>query len=167
MASLAVNGHPASLGANPAIARTIDNRDIPAPSAKEVRSVLAHNKKSTPGPHWRNILRNEGPKALAKAVREHQNALVTDTTWRDAHQSLLATRMRTADLLKAAEATNAAFSGTSDVFSMEVSVRVASPDTEARFSRFTHIVLSFSNRCGAVPPLTCRCDSSTNAPGTG
>ena len=37
----------------------------------------------------------------------------------DAHQSLLATRMRTADLLKAAEATNTAFA-TSDVFSLEM-----------------------------------------------
>jgi pyruvate carboxylase len=70
-------------------------------------------------PHFRKILRTQGAKALAKAVREHQNVLVTDTTWRDAHQSLLATRMRTADLLKAAEATNTAFNA-SDVFSLEM-----------------------------------------------
>jgi len=70
--------------------------------------------------HWRKTLREQGPKALAKAVRNHQNTLVTDTTWRDAHQSLLATRVRTADILKAAEATNTAFNGTSDVFSLEM-----------------------------------------------
>lgn len=46
-----------------------------------------------------------GPKAFAKAVRRHPGVLVTDTTWRDAHQSLLATRLRTKDILKIAPAT--------------------------------------------------------------
>merc|ERR1711903_435456 len=54
-----------------------------------------------PGP-WRKILREEGPEALAKAVRASPSFLVTDTTWRDAHQSLLATRVRTSDILKIA-----------------------------------------------------------------
>jgi len=40
-----------------------------------------------------------------------------DTTWRDAHQSLLATRMRTDDLLKAAPYTNEALS---NAFSLEM-----------------------------------------------
>ena len=122
IANLAVNGHPTSLGADPALVRTIDNRDIPPPSADEIRSILEKKKTGREGeaPHWRKILREQGPKALAKAVRSHQNTLVTDTTWRDAHQSLLATRMRTADLLKAAEATNTAFNDTSDVFSLEM-----------------------------------------------
>lgn len=121
IANLAVNGHPTSLGADPALVRSIDNRDIPAPSSDEVRAVLEKNKKGSvqEGPHWRRILREQGPEALAKAVRNHHNALITDTTWRDAHQSLLATRMRTADLMKAAEATNTAFTG-SDVFSVEM-----------------------------------------------
>ncbi|KAL7550341.1 hypothetical protein ACHAWF_013578 [Thalassiosira exigua] len=118
LANVAVNGHPTSLGADPALVRTIDNRDIPAPTADEVRSVMQKEDKKE-APHWRKILREQGPEALAKAVRSHQNSLVTDTTWRDAHQSLLATRMRTADLLKAAEATNAAFNDT-DVFSLEM-----------------------------------------------
>jgi pyruvate carboxylase len=47
----------------------------------------------------------EGPEAWAKAVRQHKGVLLTDTTLRDAHQSLLATRMRTHDMLKAAPAT--------------------------------------------------------------
>ena len=47
---------------------------------------------------WRNILVAEGPEAFARAVRTHAHPLITDTTWRDAHQSLLATRIRTADL---------------------------------------------------------------------
>jgi len=33
--------------------------------------------------------------AFAKAVREYPGTLIMDTTWRDAHQSLLATRLRT------------------------------------------------------------------------
>lgn len=47
----------------------------------------------------------DGPEAFAKAVRDHKGLLVMDTTWRDAHQSLLATRVRTLDLLKVAPAT--------------------------------------------------------------
>ncbi|MCB9566991.1 MAG: pyruvate carboxylase [Myxococcales bacterium] len=47
---------------------------------------------------WRDLLRAEGPAAFAKAVRAHQGLLLTDTTWRDAHQSLLATRVRTVDI---------------------------------------------------------------------
>ncbi|CAM9913442.1 unnamed protein product, partial [Heterosigma akashiwo] len=40
-----------------------------------------------------------------KYVRAHEGLLVTDTTWRDAHQSLLATRLRTKDILNIAPAT--------------------------------------------------------------
>lgn len=54
---------------------------------------------------WRNILLEKGPKAFAKAVREHQKPLLMDTTWRDAHQSLLATRVRTNELTNIAPAT--------------------------------------------------------------
>lgn len=44
------------------------------------------------------MLINEGPEAFAKKVRNHQGLLLMDTTFRDAHQSLLATRVRTHDL---------------------------------------------------------------------
>ena len=40
----------------------------------------------------------KGPEGFAKAVREHPGLLLMDTTFRDAHQSLLATRVRTYDL---------------------------------------------------------------------
>jgi pyruvate carboxylase len=40
-----------------------------------------------------------GPEGFARALRERTGVAVTDTTFRDAHQSLLATRVRTADLL--------------------------------------------------------------------
>jgi len=48
----------------------------------------------------KDVLRAEGPEGFAKAVRKNRGTLVTDTTFRDAHQSLLATRVRTYDLLK-------------------------------------------------------------------
>ncbi|GES77569.1 pyruvate carboxylase [Rhizophagus clarus] len=51
---------------------------------------------------WRHILVEKGPEAFAKAVREYNGVLIMDTTWRDAHQSLLATRVRTIDLLNIA-----------------------------------------------------------------
>ena len=52
-------------------------------------------------PHgWRDVLIREGPEAFAKAVRNHKGLLLMDTTFRDAHQSLLATRVRTHDMLR-------------------------------------------------------------------
>ncbi|WP_256796090.1 pyruvate carboxylase [Terrabacter sp. Ter38] len=51
----------------------------------------------------RDRLVAEGPAAFARALREANDVAVTDTTFRDAHQSLLATRMRTRDLLHVAK----------------------------------------------------------------
>ncbi|KAJ3493862.1 hypothetical protein NLG97_g4464 [Lecanicillium saksenae] len=65
---------------------------------------------------WRNILLEQGPKAFAKAVRQNKGCLLMDTTWRDAHQSLLATRVRTVDLLNIAKETSHALS---NLFSLE------------------------------------------------
>ncbi|KAI9670384.1 MAG: pyruvate carboxylase [Caeruleum heppii] len=59
---------------------------------------------------WRNVLVQEGPEAFAKAVRKNEGCLIMDTTWRDAHQSLLATRVRTVDLLNIAKTTSHAYS---------------------------------------------------------
>jgi pyruvate carboxylase len=59
---------------------------------------------------WRNILVKEGPAAFAKAVRANPGCLIMDTTWRDAHQSLLATRVRTVDMLNIAKETSHALS---------------------------------------------------------
>ncbi|KAF9629857.1 putative pyruvate carboxylase protein [Lasiodiplodia theobromae] len=58
---------------------------------------------------WRNIIVEQGPEAFAKAVRAHQGCLIMDTTWRDAHQSLLATRVRTVDILNIAKETSHAY----------------------------------------------------------
>lgn len=47
----------------------------------------------------RDLLRELGPEGFAVALRAQEAVAVTDTTFRDAHQSLLATRVRTTDLL--------------------------------------------------------------------
>ena len=59
---------------------------------------------------WKYLLDKEGPAAYAKAVRENKGCLIMDTTWRDAHQSLLATRVRTVDLLNISKQTSYAYS---------------------------------------------------------
>lgn len=51
----------------------------------------------------RDRLRVLGPVKFAEWVRRQKPLLITDTTMRDAHQSLLATRVRTADLLPTAD----------------------------------------------------------------
>jgi len=50
----------------------------------------------------RQVLADLGPAGFANWMRNHVPLLVTDTTMRDAHQSLLATRLRTKDMLQAA-----------------------------------------------------------------
>jgi pyruvate carboxylase len=57
-----------------------------------------------PPPGSRQRLAELGPEGFARWLRESPNLGVTDTTFRDAHQSLLATRVRTRDLLAAAPA---------------------------------------------------------------
>lgn len=54
----------------------------------------------------KQILDREGPEGLVNWIKEQQKVLITDTTFRDAHQSLLATRVRTYDLVAIAEATS-------------------------------------------------------------
>ncbi|KAK3068736.1 pyruvate carboxylase, partial [Teratosphaeriaceae sp. CCFEE 6253] len=71
-------------------------------------SELDISKPCTSG--WRSIIVDQGPAAFAKAIRAHKGCLIMDTTWRDAHQSLLATRMRTVDLCNIAAATSHALS---------------------------------------------------------
>ena len=53
----------------------------------------------------KQLLDREGPEAVKNYVLHEKRLLITDTTMRDAHQSLLATRMRTRDMLGAAEGT--------------------------------------------------------------
>ena len=51
----------------------------------------------------RQLLREVGPDEFARRLRAQDRVAVTDTTFRDAHQSLLATRVRTRDLLAVAD----------------------------------------------------------------
>lgn len=59
----------------------------------------------SPPPGTVQILEREGPRGLADWVLAQDRPLLTDTTMRDAHQSLLATRVRTKDILGIAPAT--------------------------------------------------------------
>ena len=52
----------------------------------------------------RQLLDEHGPEAVAKWMKEQTRLLITDTTMRDGHQSLLATRMRSIDMIKVAPA---------------------------------------------------------------
>nr|WP_205422882.1 pyruvate carboxylase [Granulicatella sp. zg-ZJ] len=63
------------------------------PTKLHARSVFDYPK---------HVLDTKGPDALAKWISEQHELLLTDTTFRDAHQSLLATRMRTHDMVKIA-----------------------------------------------------------------
>jgi len=123
LANLAVNGHPAALGADPAalpkISADVLTPTAPEPAAAAAAAAPAAASKiiDTSEPGWRSVLLEKGPEGYAKAVREHKGLLLTDTTWRDAHQSLLATRMRTADLVKCADYTSEALA---ECFSLEM-----------------------------------------------
>jgi pyruvate carboxylase len=56
-----------------------------------------------PPPGLRDKLRELGPEKFAEWTRKQTKLLLTDTTMRDAHQSLLATRFRSFDMLRVAE----------------------------------------------------------------
>lgn len=66
--------------------------------------VVLPKASGTPAPGTRDKLHELGPVKFAAWVRAQERLLITDTTFRDAHQSLLAARVRTVDLLGAAEA---------------------------------------------------------------
>ncbi len=65
----------------------------------------------------KQVLDTKGPEAVAEWVKKQENVLLTDTTFRDAHQSLLATRVRTNDFVKIAQATGEAMP---ELFSSEM-----------------------------------------------
>ncbi|TGD43603.1 pyruvate carboxylase [Pseudotabrizicola sediminis] len=90
IADITVNGHPETAGrAKPAA-------EAKAPKAPKVRAE--------PAMGTRNLLEQKGPQAVADWMRAQTKVLITDTTMRDGHQSLLATRMRSIDMIKVAPA---------------------------------------------------------------
>ena len=68
------------------------------PVAPEVTQSKAKSTKA--------LIDSLGPKGFSDWLYNHKQVMITDTTMRDAHQSLLATRFRTIDLLSAADAYN-------------------------------------------------------------
>ncbi len=80
-----VNGNPAVAG------KRRPERIDPAP--------LPQHDGSAPPPGTRQLLDRLGPEKFAEWTRGERRLLLTDTTYRDAHQSLLATRVRTYDML--------------------------------------------------------------------
>ncbi len=88
IADITVNGHPET-----------KDRPMPRPDLKEARPPAL---KAEPQMGTRNLLEQKGPQAVADWMKAQRQLLITDTTMRDGHQSLLATRMRSIDMIKVA-----------------------------------------------------------------
>ncbi len=90
----------------------------PLKSADLIEARVPEIDYTTPRPSGsRDLLMTLGAEGLSKWILEQKKLLLTDTTMRDAHQSNLATRVRTHDLLKIAEPTSYL---ASDIFSLEM-----------------------------------------------
>ncbi|MBM1687825.1 pyruvate carboxylase [Sulfitobacter geojensis] len=90
IADISVNGHPETKG----FPRLSPSTRQPKPPANRAESMMG----------TRNLLEQKGPAAVADWMGKQQQLLITDTTMRDGHQSLLATRMRSHDMIKVAPA---------------------------------------------------------------
>jgi pyruvate carboxylase len=84
LADVTVNGHP-------------ETRGRPTPSPKAAEPVLPYIDGKVPD-GTKQLLDKLGPQKFAEWMRNEKRVLMTDTTMRDGHQSLLATRMRTYDI---------------------------------------------------------------------
>ena len=73
------------------------------PTSLEVAAIPATSN-AEPRAGTRQLLQKLGPKKFAEWAKREKRLLITDTTFRDAHQSLMATRVRTHDLLATAPA---------------------------------------------------------------
>jgi pyruvate carboxylase len=87
---VSVNGNPEVKGARPQNLRT--------------PVVPAFDPDAPPPPGTRDLWKKLGTDGFCRWIRDSKNLLVTDTTFRDAHQSLLATRLRTYEMNKVAPA---------------------------------------------------------------
>ena len=82
---------------------TVNQPHGPAPVTLDPVTKLPDLALDVPAPDGtRQLLLELGPEAFARRLREQNDVAVTDTTFRDAHQSLLATRVRSKDLLAVA-----------------------------------------------------------------
>jgi pyruvate carboxylase len=104
IADIIVNGHPEK--AVRALAFTLEGKRQASTVPREPVPVPPHPLVSRNAPlrvpGTRDKFMELGPDRFAAWVLEQKRLLVTDTTFRDAHQSLLATRMRSHDMLKVA-----------------------------------------------------------------
>ena len=89
----------------------------PKPTRREPAPVPAYDPSSAVPPGMRQKLHELGAEKFSGWVLKQKRLLVTDTTFRDAHQSLLATRFRTQDLLNIADVYSRYFP---DLFSIEM-----------------------------------------------
>ncbi|MBQ6841765.1 MAG: pyruvate carboxylase, partial [Firmicutes bacterium] len=89
------------------VLKYIANIQVANPSAERPQYDAPRIPKTTgaPRPGLKQILDERGPEGLSKWVLDQKKVLICDTTMRDAHQSLLATRVRTRDMVNIAEAT--------------------------------------------------------------
>ena len=104
LGNVIVNGNPHAKGFRP-------EKSFPTPAP------LAYDIQRNPPPGTRQKLLELGPKKFAEWTLKQKRLLITDTTWRDAHQSLMATRVRSYDMLAAADALARR---TPDLFSLEM-----------------------------------------------
>ncbi len=88
IADITVNGHPETAG------RPVPMTEIRVPRPPALRAE--------PAMGTRNLLEQKGPQAVADWMKAQRKLLITDTTMRDGHQSLLATRMRSIDMIRVA-----------------------------------------------------------------
>ncbi len=89
IADVTVNGHPDVQG-RPRPAASLKLPKPPKPSHDTIRQSA------------KRLLDESGPDALVEWLANRTELLITDTTMRDGHQSLLATRMRSLDMIKVA-----------------------------------------------------------------
>ena len=101
IADVTVNGHP-------------ETRNRPRPPDAVARPAPLFDAHGASGTADR--LAREGPESFSRWLRDQRQLLFTDTTMRDAHQSLLATRMRSFDITRIAPAYAA---GLPQLFSLE------------------------------------------------
>jgi pyruvate carboxylase len=91
LAEVVVNGHPDVKG---------KPRPVPPDAPVEEVDIVLPARQMVIPQGTRDTFHHLGPERFSAWVREQPRLLVTDTTFRDAHQSLLATRMRTYDMLR-------------------------------------------------------------------
>src|SRR6185437_2732394 len=103
VADVTVNGHP-------------EVRDRPRPPADAPEPMVPEFEPLQMVEGSRQVLDRDGPAGLARWMKAQTRVLFTDTTMRDAHQSLLATRMRSYDITRIAEAYSR---GLPNLFSLE------------------------------------------------